>query len=464
MRRLLSGSVIAALCGVAAPVFAERVIQNDSLGESVNSTVASAEIISGEAYEAVFDIPAEYLPENSGRPLNFLGVRVLMVAGTNAGRYCGRFSVELYDEGMNPSTVESTCNVLDLNTFQITNPSYKEPGAKFFDVASIPVVNGPLGFVVEGQPNMGNAAFQDLTIAAINQNMGVNIAPVPITTSRVRVVLRALDEQCGAIGQGNYYPIMVTDQDGVSGVVKNLLYGREPNFCPTFRDYHWEDFAPAFSVTPGDFAMRLIVDYDNNTTIPDAGMDMDEADAGPDMSEDTGVVDVGVDMSEPDTGNTNNATNNGTNNAINNTTNNGNNQNNANNSNNGVGILTVTNISPDSAPNDRNTDVVILGTGFEAGVEVSIGATVIGVTDTEPQRIRATVPSGLEEGTYDVIVTVPSGSSVILADGFTVTGLGSQSGAAEDGCGCGSVDGSGGAGLLFLLGMGLMRRRRERKG
>ena len=164
MRRMLPLFVLAAV-SVSTDAFADRVIQNDSLGETINATVASAEIISGEAYEAVFDIPAEYLPENSGRPLNFLGVRVLMVNGTDPGRYCGRFSVELYDEGNNVGMPEPTCTFVDLNTFQIFNPSYKEPGAKFFDLATIPVANGPLGFVVEGFEVGGPAGHAEMNDA-----------------------------------------------------------------------------------------------------------------------------------------------------------------------------------------------------------------------------------------------------------------------------------------------------------
>ncbi len=450
MRRILPFCALIALSTFSSAAFAERVIKNDSLGETVNATVASAQIIQGEAYEAVFDIPSAYLSENSGRPLNFLGLRVLMVNGTDPGRYCGRFSVELYAEGNNVSTVEPSCLVINPSTFVTSTAEYKAPGAKFFDLAQIPVTNGPLGFVIEGQPSMGNVAYTDLLVSAINMNRGVNIAAVPINTSRVRVVLRALDEQCGTVGQGAHYPVMVTDQDGISARARNFLYGREPNFCPAFHDYHWEDFAPYFSVAPGDFAMRLIVDYDDGGSIPDMGM----ADAGgSDMGTDMAVEDMNIstDMAA-DTGSTNNATNNATNNETNNSVNNG--------TNNAIGALSVTSISPASASNARNTDVVILGTGFEPGAEVSIGATIIGVTDTEPQRIRASIPSGLTPGTYDLIVSVPSGASTILQNGFTVT-TSTRGGGGDDGCGCGSTEGSGGPVLLLLVGLGLIRRRRR---
>lgn len=464
-----------ALCGAAllwtSPAVAERILQNDNVGESINSPVASAEIISGEAYEAVFDIPAEYMPENSGRPLNITGVRVLMVDKPGGGRACGRFSVEIYEEPAGMSVVEPTCEVIDQNNLQlcildpcsaplicnalsicVANPRHKDPGTKLFDLASIPVAMGPLGFVIEGSPHQGNATFTDLTIAAINQNMGVNIQPIPVTTNRVRVALRAIDEQCGTIGQGTYFPIMASDTNGVSGDSRNFLYGREPNFCPTFRHYVWEDFASGFqNSTPGDWLIRLIVDYDDNTTIPDMGTpDMgDDMDMGivdmdvPDMEDDTGIDPM--DMAA-DTGN--------------NTTNNepGNNT-----TNNGTGGLLVASITPNTGENTASTPVLIVGEGFQAGIEVLVGTTAIGVTETRPERIRATVPEGLTPGVYDVILTNPDDSTVVLAQAFTVTdpSTNRQSGA-EEGCGCAATGAQiPGAALLLLVVGGFLRLRRR---
>lgn len=450
-----------ALCGAAllwaSPAFADRIVQNDNVGESVNSPVASAEIISGEAYEAVFDIPAEYMPENSGKPLNIKGFRVLMVDNPmKAGRACGRFSVEVYEEPAGAAVVEPTCNVVDLNTFMVTNPRHKDPGTKIFDLASVPVTNGPLGFVIEGSPAQGQATFTDLTIAAINQNMGVNISPIPVPSNRLRVVVRAIDEQCGAVGQGDYYPIMVSDTNGVSGPAKNFIYGREPNFCPTFRHYVWEDFAPAFQATPGDWLIRLILDYDDTTTIPDMGtpdmgddMDMEVVDMDipdtevPDMGDDTDIEPV--DMAT-DTGN--------------NTTNNepGNNG-----TNNGTGGLLVASITPNTGENTASTPVLIVGEGFQPGIEVLVGTTAIGVTETRTERIRATVPEGLAPGVYDVILTNPDDSTVVLAQAFTVTdpSTARQSGA-EDGCGCAATGAQiPGAALLLLVVGGFLRLRRR---
>ncbi len=281
----------------------------------------------------------------------------------------------------------------------------------------------------------------------------MNISPIPVPSNRLRVVVRAIDEQCGAVGQGDYYPIMVSDTNGVSGPAKNFLYGREPNFCPTFRHYVWEDFAPGFNAVPGDWLIRLILDYDDNTTIPDMGtpdmdddMDMDVVDMDvpdtevPDMGDDTDIDPV--DMAA-DTGNNNEPGNNTTNN--------------------GTGGLLVASITPNTGENTASTPVLIVGEGFQPGIEVLVGTTAIGVTEHRTERIRATVPEGLAPGVYDVILTNPDDSTVVLAQAFTVTdpSTNRQSGA-EDGCGCAATGAQiPGAALLLLVVGGFLRIRRR---
>lgn len=441
---------------LSTSAWAERIIKNDNVGESVNSPTATAQLIAGESYEAVFDIPAEYMPENSGRPLNITGVRVLMVDNPDEpGRACGRFSFEIYEEPSTTSTTAPNCTVLNPMTFATSSARHKDPGTKLFDLAQVPVPMGPLGFVIEGSPAQGNASFQDLTIAAINQNQGVNIQPIPVTTNRIRVAIKALDEQCGTAGQGDYFPIMVTDTNGVSSDSRNFIYGHEPLLCPDTRHYVWEDFAPAFSIPPGDWLIRLIVDYDDFTN-PDPDMGMD-------MGSDMGMDDMGTsDMDEMDMGGTEDSGpdmpvgedidlgNNNGNNGQNNGTNNGE-----------VGF-TLSSITPDSGPSGASTDVVLVGAGFEPGVEVLIGTEAIGVRETRPGRISATVPEGLSLGTYDVIVTNPNGDTAILQDAYTVVdgeGLDRVNGA-DDGCGCTSTQGSGSALLVFVF-LGLLRLRRR---
>ena len=91
-----------------------------------------------------------------------------------------------------------------------------------------------------------------------------------------------------------------------------------------------------------------------------------------------------------------------------------------------VSSPTVSTIIPASAPNDRDTPVVITGTGFaEDGTTpptVTLGTTqltaVTFVTDT---TLTATVPSGMTPGLYDLTVTNPDTGSVTLTAAFTVT-------------------------------------------
>ena len=107
--------------------------------------------------------------------------------------------------------------------------------------------------------------------------------------------------------------------------------------------------------------------------------------------------------------------------------------------------ITIDSITPAEGPADASTDVVILGTGFQPGAELLVGAENVGVTETKSQRIRATVPEGFTPGTYDVIVTNPDGASARLEKGYTVTEGGAADaggggkntgGKASSGCGC----------------------------
>lgn len=429
--------------GSTSSVFADRVIQNDSVGEQVDDVTASAEIIAGEAYEAVFNIPDAWLSEQSGQPLYFLGVRVLMVDGPNASQdYCGRFSVELWEEPAGAPQVQNNCTIIDTSTFQTSQGKHKDPGATIFSVeqATMSAPNGPIGYVVQGQPNMGSANFQDLEFSALNMNQGVNLSPVEITTNRVRVGIKALDLDCGPGAQGDAFPIMVSDFDGVQAPGRNFIYGREPTLCPTTRHYTWEDFGPAFgNSNPGDWIIRLIVS-DAPGADMDMGMeiDMDTSDMGmSDAGTDADMrmpLDGGFDVSFPEQDS-------GTNQPDDMDT---------------VEGISITSISPSTASNQSSVDVVILGTGFEPGLEVSLGAELIGVTSTVSGRINATVPEGLEPGDYDVIVTNPDGSSALLPAAFTVTemfddSVGGTTGASDEGCGCAAGSSQGGSGLILVL-------------
>jgi photosystem II stability/assembly factor-like uncharacterized protein len=83
---------------------------------------------------------------------------------------------------------------------------------------------------------------------------------------------------------------------------------------------------------------------------------------------------------------------------------------------------TVTEVSPSTAPNDLDTQIVITGTGFVAVPTVTLGTTVlddVGWASTE--RLTATVPWGLITGTYTLSVTNPGGEVGSLTHAYTVT-------------------------------------------
>ena len=81
---------------------------------------------------------------------------------------------------------------------------------------------------------------------------------------------------------------------------------------------------------------------------------------------------------------------------------------------------TVTAVSPPSAPNDLDVGVTITGTGFVAVPTVTLGATTLDdVGWISAERLTATVPWGLDPGTYTVTVENPDGSSASLTDAFS---------------------------------------------
>jgi len=87
---------------------------------------------------------------------------------------------------------------------------------------------------------------------------------------------------------------------------------------------------------------------------------------------------------------------------------------------------TVGAIIPASAPNDRDTPVVITGTGFanDGGTPpaVALGATSLAaVTFVNDTTLSATVPAGITPGLYALTVTNPDTGSASLPGAFTVT-------------------------------------------
>jgi hypothetical protein len=83
---------------------------------------------------------------------------------------------------------------------------------------------------------------------------------------------------------------------------------------------------------------------------------------------------------------------------------------------------TVTQVDPASTPNDLDTPIVITGTGFTAGMTVTLGSTRLpDATWVSSTTLTATVPWGMNPGVYTLTVTNPDGQSGSLPNVFNVT-------------------------------------------
>ena len=96
---IVSASMLLATSAVAQQ---EEIINNDSFDNSQMQRIATAQLVEGEMYAATFDIPQSWLP------IEMLGVRVLMVPGMNGGSYCGRFTIEVWEEPNTPTVTDNT--------------------------------------------------------------------------------------------------------------------------------------------------------------------------------------------------------------------------------------------------------------------------------------------------------------------------------------------------------------------
>jgi MYXO-CTERM domain-containing protein len=436
-------------------------LKNDGMGENFEGTTATAELISGEMYAATFELPSSWQ-----LPVELQGVRVLMVDGSEPSKtYCGRFTIEVWEEAAGAPTNPGTCPFTRV----------KDPGPVVYSMSN-QFQSNPIGFELVGNNNN----WQDMRFSAINNNaqLGVTINPVMLDTRRVRVAIKAIDNQCFNVSNANAFPVLVTDDDGTSA--DNFLYG-EADLCgsisgtvPPPEFYYWTDFAQYFQATPGDFIMRLIFDRPGPGG-GDVGVDAG-ADAGPDVGMDAGM-DVGSDIGSSDIGlDAKPADVSGGEDVAQQDTSSGQQDTGA--------ELSITSVSPSTITNDQSTNIAIVGSGFVAGAQVLIGAEAVGVTETQSGIIKATVPEGFALGMHDVIVTNPGGATAVLEDGLEVTepgaadadaGAGADtdsvgqsnngSGAAAEGCGCRSVDTAAATStwawvLAALALLGVMLRRR----
>lgn len=117
----------------------------------------------------------------------------------------------------------------------------------------------------------------------------------------------------------------------------------------------------------------------------------------------------------------------------------------------GDALLSVSSVTPAEALFGEPVSVVILGTGFEQGLQVYIGGlSVSSLSLSGTTAVTATSPSALPAGVHDLVVQSPGGESSTLVGAFTVT---------DGECGCTSAS----APMLAWLataGVLLLRRRR----
>lgn len=460
---ILSSVFIAALLPSTAAL-AQQEIANDSFDSMQQGRVATAELITGEMYAATFQIPPSLLPAE------MLGVRVVMVSDpSQPGRNdCGRFTVEVWEDDLSvPARTSPHCNGVPIDT--------RPPSGQVIYSMETQFQADPIGFQVQADPNN----YQDLLFSSVNNNpqLMATIPPVMLTTTQVRVGLKALDLQCGA-ASADAYPLMLADQDGEQTAGSNYLYGYLQFVCDPINDFYlWEDMAQFLGSTPGDFVMRLLirtqggmVELDMGAPVADMDpvVDMtDPLDMTPDaMMQDMAVSDQGSTSAEEMGQTPDMATSGGEE----------------------MGSLTpdqgeptgdvleVSSISPSRVTKGEALEVAILGKGFEAGLEVSLNARKIGVVETKRERVLASIPADLEVGFYDVIVTNPGGESALKAMGLEVVavaageGMGGGAlageGSPDDGCGCQSSSTPAGrhGALLLVCGLLALSRLRRRRG
>jgi outer membrane protein OmpA-like peptidoglycan-associated protein len=83
--------------------------------------------------------------------------------------------------------------------------------------------------------------------------------------------------------------------------------------------------------------------------------------------------------------------------------------------------LKVMGVNPKEGRSDQTTNVSISGLGFQPGAKVMVGDNVAqDVYVASSTTVRATIPSGLPVGAYNVMVRNPDGKESVLTGGFSV--------------------------------------------
>lgn len=87
----------------------------------------------------------------------------------------------------------------------------------------------------------------------------------------------------------------------------------------------------------------------------------------------------------------------------------------------GTGAPVVSAVSPTSGSASSPTSIVVTGSGFVAGLTLTVGTTPAeSVMLSGSSTIHAVVPAHLAPGTYDVVVENPDGQASVLTRAFTI--------------------------------------------
>ncbi len=127
------------------------------------------------------------------------------------------------------------------------------------------------------------------------------------------------------------------------------------------------------------------------------------------------------------------------------------------------GDVSLLSITPDEMSLGEAIGVVLLGAGFESGMDARIGGiSLTGIDVLNTETLQARTPTSLPAGVHDVEVSLDNGDNAYLAGGFTVSDDDTGVGKPEGGClGCSSTGGAA-LGLGWLaLGLSVARRRRR---
>lgn len=194
---------------------------------------------------------------------------------------------------------------------------------------------------------------------------------------------------------------------------------------------------PGFPGLTGDFIIRALVRPTNITSVPgwsdctgrDAGIgDASSSDAGVDTGSeadlDGGPEDAGpaVDSGEPrDAAPADSGASDGGSQARN-------------------PAPTISGVAPRQISSNTTAELVITGTGFKSGLSAQLGQiSLLSPSVAGTTTVRATVPQGVADGLYDLVVENPDGQAVIAADAVRVGALENDvtgAVAAKDGCRC----------------------------